>query len=666
MRKRRPQWLRAGNYLEGYRPAGFASQFPRPLPVFGFSPKFVAASRADNMFVAATLTKQLLLENDQKNPAVFSKWHHLLWCEEVQCIFDMALYNVVVENPLAQSGGRLLEVPVPGLAEKRPSVLRGDSVFIKQGKTMHRTFVHFVNLDSVVVSAHSQFVNNPPFLVEFHFSRTPFRAMHRAVEALKHKATPSEVAKPTTSTALDSSLALNDSQLSACRGAVNNREFVIWGPPGTGKTTCLVATIVGLLRGGQDAKILVCAPTNFAADLICEKLIDQGVTPKEMFRLNATMRMKNTVPDRVLEYSAFANGSFQLLEYNEILAYRVIVATCSASSYVHSKIPTDKSCELFTHVFIDEAAQTLEPESAIPIACAKPSACVVLAGDHKQLGPIVRSSVAKEFGLGVSMMERRICATEGAVPHQLLRETYRSHPSIMRLYSEAFYDNALVHRPRPAQQSLVRWAAFLHNEASLESHPVIFHHINGREARDKDSPSWYNQQEIEVVKSYVESLLSQTDLGVTLDDIGIITPYYKQVQKLKAWVHNSGLNGITVGTVEAFQGKEKRVVIVSCVRSSVESVALDKKFALGFASSPNRLNVAISRAVAGLVVVGNMDLFAKDPDWWRVLNIANQLNAFRPLPYTLPRKPGQMAAKPVAGTDENAELQQDVGWNHFE
>ena len=155
-------------------------------------------------------------------------------------------------------------------------------------------------------------------------------------------------------------------------------------PPGTGKTTTLVAAIFQLILPGT-AKVLVTAPSNAAADLIAERLAKLGVQPKRMLRLNAALRDVKTMPGILQAYSTWSelDHAFRLPQEEELKSFEVVVCTCTCAGYVAS---STTGPGWFTHVIVDEAAQALEPEVAIPLTVAEPGALLVLAGDFKQLG----------------------------------------------------------------------------------------------------------------------------------------------------------------------------------------------------------------------------------------------------------------------------------------
>jgi helicase MOV-10 len=159
--------------------------------------------------------------------------------------------------------------------------------------------------------------------------------------------------------------------------------------------------------------------------------------------------------------------------------------------------------------------------------------------------------------------------------------------------------------------------------------PLIFHGIQGEHEREGNSPSWFNSHEIKVVLNYVAALVGFR--GITPASIGIVTPYRKQVEKLRIGLKSKSAhyNEVTVGTCEQFQGQERRIIIISTVRSSTEYDDQDKYFNLGFLANPKRFNVAVTRAQALLIVVGNPRVLKSDPSWSRFLQHCSKTESCR-------------------------------------
>eukprot|EP00957_Ditylum_brightwellii_P205986 15346285-Ditylum_brightwellii.AAC.1 len=249
---------------------------------------------------------------------------------------------------------------------------------------------------------------------------------------------------------------------------------------------------------------------------------------------------------------------------------------------------------------------------------------MILAGDPRQLGPIITSDLCKKYGMDVSYMER----LSGRPPYERgddgtfrpslitkLVQNYRSHPAILKLPNEMFYDNELQQcGDHFATHSMARW-----EHLPKKGFPIVFHAIQGENLREGNSPSWFNPQEAQEVVDYVDLLVKQSTPSVDVADIGIITPYARQVQKIRLLLKTRDLGDVKVGSVETFQGQERRVIIISTVRAENDLVDHDKKYNLGFVSNKKRFNVAVTRAQALLVIVGQPQVLATDKETWLLL-----------------------------------------------
>jgi helicase MOV-10 len=324
--------------------------------------------------------------------------------------------------------------------------------------------------------------------------------------------------------------------------------------------------------------------------------------------MNAVMRDPKTLnPQWLLEYSSYKNQVFEIPAKDDVIAdYDIVVSTCSTSGYLYS---IGVAVGSFTHIIIDEAGEALEAEALIPLTLAGPSTVIILAGDPKQLGPIIHSPLCKKYNMDKSMLERLTTNRGGIIVK--LEETYRSHPDILELYSTLFYEGSLISRAS--------------NDAYLfKDCPLRFIHVESVEQRDRDSPSWYNEGELEEVMKQIQMIhnsIPYKTKKITNEDIGIITPYRKQMERIKQRLYALKITGITVGTTELFQGQERKIIILSTVRSTRENLVHDDKFKLGFLNNPKRLNVAISRAISQLIIIGNYKILSLDPCWKQLLDM---------------------------------------------
>ncbi|KAJ4938407.1 hypothetical protein JOQ06_003027 [Pogonophryne albipinna] len=385
--------------------------------------------------------------------------------------------------------------------------------------------------------------------------------------------------------------------------------YVLFGPPGTGKTITIIEAILQVYHFLPSSRVLVCTPSNSAADLICTRLHHSGfLHAASLARVNASSRQEESIPEALRAYSKAGE------DIRHASFHRIVVSTCSSSGMFHN---IGIQVGHFTHVFLDEAGQATEPESLIPMSyLSERDGQVVLAGDPCQLGPVVKSKLATAFGLGVSLMER-LMANPLYARHDWgynpklvtkLIFNYRSHEALLTLPSKLFYKGELCFKAqRDVVDSLCQWKTLPKKEF-----PLLFHGVRGTEMREGNNPSWFNPMEAVQVMLYCCQLAKKLYKPVDVSNIGIIAPYRKQCEKIRVLLGKVGLSDIKVGSVEEFQGQEFLVIIMSTVRSNESVLSDDLQSALGFLTNPKRFNVAITRPKALLVIVGNPHILIMD------------------------------------------------------
>uniref|UniRef100_A0A3B3ZWN2 RNA helicase n=1 Tax=Periophthalmus magnuspinnatus TaxID=409849 RepID=A0A3B3ZWN2_9GOBI len=581
------------------------------------------------------------------------KFKLMLFLEELQMEVDIQRYNIPNDNqPEAtmKKEKKLLVLEVPGVAENRPSVLRGDQLLaypIGESNKKYRGYVHCVQLDSVKLGFSSElldiFIEGMKFNIEFIINRLTLRIQHRAAEFAERSALapvlfPVAPPSPASQQTLPDLkwLEKNPEQYRAVQhivaGSSKPAPYLVFGPPGTGKTVTVVEAIKQIEKCKANCHILACAPSNSAADLLCKKIRDH-VDVSSVFRMYASSHDPMLVPEEIkvsLACSNLIGNCYEYPEKEKLMEYKIVVTTLiTAGRLVSGDIPMGH----FTHVFVDESGHAVETECIVPLAglLHPETGQVVLAGDPKQLGPIIRSPLALKFGMGLSLLERLMTdlplyqKTNGVFDNRFvtkLLRNYRSHPAILEIPNELFYDRELQACADEQRNFYCNWEYL-----PKMNFPVIFHGVTGLDTRESSSPSFFNIAEVEVLMDYVMKLLqTQGKKGLSTlspKDIGIIAPYRKQVQKIRKALHivekklkpSKDLGGLKVGSVEEFQGQERRVILVSTVRSSPDYVEIDKKFKLGFVKNEKRFNVAITRAKALLIIVGNPLVLRSDPTW---------------------------------------------------
>ncbi|RDX46185.1 P-loop containing nucleoside triphosphate hydrolase protein [Lentinus brumalis] len=642
VRRRRAPWHRNRPTVSGERPAAISAMpwvvrlTPALIPSglaellkTGHPQEVIAFVRVKYMQPSGTPTKG--------NHEMF--FRALLWIEEARAVEDLHMYDLTDVQIVRD--GNLYTLRVDGLAEKRPSVVVGDTIQVQEanapasGRT-YEGFVHTVRLDEIRVSFHKSFnAAGRLFNVCFQLNRVPLRRQHQALSVQTPAHQRLLFPKPTQAgltqalgprdfpiTPFNDAISANPAQLQGVKSIVNIKPGAaplnIYGPPGTGKTVLLVESIQQILSRKPSARILVCAPSNSAADIIAQRLT--VYTANEMFRCNAASRDPASLPAVLTPYTLYDGDHYALPSKEKLMSYRLTVTTCGNASFAHNiGIPQGH----YTHIIVDEAGQASEPEVLTAIkAMAGPNTVVVLAGDPKQLGPVIRSSIAREMGLGKSYLERLLelplysGATGRGRSYVKLVKNYRSHDAILRYPNEKFYDDELEVCGPHSQINYFLGSTQLVSP----KFPVVFHAISGLNEREASSPSYFNIDEAAQVKVYCQALLQDASYPIRAEDIAVVTQYHGQVMKIRKLLRQAGLEGITVTSVENIQGQERMVVIISTVRSSRDLLSYDSKFTLGFVSNPRRFNVAVTRAQALLIVVGDPTVLSIDPLWRGFMN----------------------------------------------
>ena len=425
---------------------------------------------------------------------------------------------------------------------------------------------------------------------------------------------------------------LNGSQINAVKSVLQKPLSLIQGPPGTGKTVTSATIIYHLARMNQ-GQILVCAPSNVAVDQLCERIHLTGlkvvrVTAKSredvessvgFLSLHRQVGMNDTNPElakliqlksELGELSSQDEKKFKTLTRaaeREILGNAdVICTTCVGAG--DPRLAKFK----FRTVLVDESTQSAEPECIIPLVLGCKQ--VVLVGDHQQLGPVVMSKRAAKAGLNQSLFERLVIL--GVVPVRL-QVQYRMHPALSEFPSNMFYEgslqNGVTMQQRIRREVDFPWPAGGGGPGG--ERPMMFWSNLGNEEISASGTSYLNRTEANNVEKIVTRFFKA---GVKPEEIGIITPYEGQRSYVVQNMANAGsfkkdlYREIEVASVDAFQGREKDFIVLSCVRSNEHQ-------GIGFLSDPRRLNVALTRARYGLVILGNPKVLAKHPLWHYLL-----------------------------------------------
>ena len=442
---------------------------------------------------------------------------------------------------------------------------------------------------------------------------------------------------------------LNESQQRAIASSQKQRLTLIQGPPGTGKTTTATHLLRVLAQQGS-GPMLATAESNVAVDNLLEGLLDLGVKALRIGRpVKVRESLRSATLDAVLEHHpkqeelAFlqdelrqfrkalpslkgrekglmhrdisqAQKDVRRLEdemtANVLDEAEVICATTIGSG--HRLLFNRK----FPIVLMDEATQATEPSALVPIV--KGCRQLILVGDHQQLPPTVLSRRADEGGLNRSLFDRLIAC---GLSSSMLTTQYRMHPILREFPSARFYENRLEDGCTPAQRPPP--AGFLWPDWDR---PMAFVPVEGVEDTDEEGKSRFNRDEAGKVLTVVNDLLAAGDLKP--DAIGVISPYNGQVRELTRLFEQAGgrevgqpYSGLEIKSVDGYQGREKDVIVFSTVRAN-------ERGEVGFLSDYRRLNVAITRAKRGLIVLGHPTTLRHDPTWRSYLDWVEESNLF--------------------------------------
>ena len=440
---------------------------------------------------------------------------------------------------------------------------------------------------------------------------------------------------------------LNKTQEEAVNEVLRAKDVaIVHGPPGTGKTTTLVEAINETLM--RESQVLVCAQSNMAVDWISEKLVDRGIPVLRIgnpTRVNDKMlsftyeRRFEAHPDypqlwsirkalrELRQHRKRGDSSYHQkterlksrateleVRINSELFGEARVIACTLTGSAHRLLQGQR----YNTLFIDEAAQALEAACWIPI---RKVSRVVLAGDHCQLPPTVKSIAALKAGLGKTLMERIVENHPDEV--SLLKIQYRMNEQIMRFSSDWFYHGQVESAPSVKYRGIldydipIEWRqASIDDEGTPPAEEFVgesFGRINKTEA----------QLTLDTLQRYFEKIGKQRVLDERID-VGVISPYRAQVQYLRQQLRKREFfkpfrHLISVNTVDGFQGQERDIIVISLVRSNDEGQ-------IGFLRDLRRMNVAITRARMKLIIMGNASTMMRHPFYRKLYGYVKSLS----------------------------------------
>jgi helicase MOV-10 len=458
---------------------------------------------------------------------------------------------------------------------------------------------------------------------------------------------------------------------SVCASDYGTLPYLISGPPGTGKTKTLVETAMQMLNSTNVAHILICAPSEAAADTLALRL-KRYVSTKQLLRLHRPGRADNEVPRELIQYCYMENDMFSLPPFKALMAYNIVVCSCQDAAILAEARLTnsdlyniesnmlsafhreDKPPSPSLHwvaLLIDEAAQATEvdvlpavsvvcPPSEYPMDRLQPR--FVMAGDDNQLGPRTASRDPRfATSLFARLFDRPLYKSHplsrsnikpSAAPPVLkksilpiafppftnLIRNYRSHPAILSVPSSVFYNDTLIPEAPTPSTPLQRSSLWRGRKW-----PVLFLPHAGSDEIERDGGGWYSVSEARLACSIAQGLVH--DSNVKQADICIMSPFAAQVKRLRTLIRSkiydggSGLWDVNIGPLEAFQGLKRRVVIICTTRTRDRFLDMDAKRGLSIVHQKRKMNVALTRAKEALFVIGNPAVLQQDEHWMQWL-----------------------------------------------
>ncbi|XP_031617415.1 probable RNA helicase armi [Contarinia nasturtii] len=611
-------------------------------------------------------------------------FHSLLYLEEVGQLQDFknkysqtrAVFN---DTDRRRENGRdirtkyprgIYDLQVSELFETRPSLKIGDKVIARAHSTLTKyegIIIKMKDDDLLIIQFGDDFVNtfnHLDYFVDFSVSRSTIIRQHFAID-LAVELFGIEFLMPNGVSLREKNRTnvhmnrwfngnLNYHQQKAVKQVLRGNllnPYIIVGPPGTGKTTTLQEIVLQIATIFMDSKILIITQSNSAANLITERLVQENWEDSlNLIRLisfnyknrqdrqNAAHHM---IPSAIRDYCKGIDDlepdrEMRFIERLELIKkFRVVIGT---SSTIAQLLEGHNLRNHFTHAIIDEAGQCTEIDVLVPMVLVGKVGQIIMAGDPNQMPPLVINKHANDRGLSISMLSRLIeCYAEfdednGLCLISKLVNNYRSLPSILDYCNTLFYKSELIpmihERDSDEARILKHMVGIFPDIENAGDYGIHFVNVEDGHNQKKET-SWFNIEEVQVMRQIVVSLLGKLKaFGLNGEEIGIITPYAMQSRALKKCFESIS-DDIRIGTVEDFQGLERQIILISTVRTCQAAAIIDTTRRLGFVKCPKRINVAMSRARAMVIVVGKAELLSRDMHWKNLIEGCKQQNTYR-------------------------------------
>ncbi|XP_043472679.1 putative helicase mov-10-B.1 [Leptopilina heterotoma] len=538
--------------------------------------------------------------------------------------------------------------------------IEDDLCFLKKGSTFdvykegsivkHPLKITEIHFDRIIVEAvypvsfEKQYNSQEFYNIELEYSNWPNRVCHFALELLIDSISLDSCfiyekrfsLKPEVEITnwFNKNIEKNEQQKQAVQRMVGRTSYpepyLVFGPPGTGKTATIVEAICQINRRRDN--VLICTPSNAAADEVTRRLLQNKIDDNEIYRMTSRSVDRRNIPEDIEICMNFEDGELDYYHSSEIYrSKKIVIATLVTSARF---LRLHSFSRYFNYIFIDEAGQATQPETLIPIAISKNhSKCqIIMSGDPKQLGPVVMTKYGDHL-LGKSMLERLMEKSElykkgynnKYDPNFLTKlvKNYRSHEAILKLPNFLFYENELIACAGNNVKIAENWTLL-----PRKKFPIIFHAVYGYEEIN-ELHSVANEAEVKIVIKYIEKLIHDGLDGIKIEgkNIGVVTPFRWQKRKINEILNEKNFTDISVGTVENFQGQEKEIIIVSLVRSAI--FVHEGRYHVGFLSNEKRFNVTITRAKSLLIVIGHPKVLQIDNCWKKFMMYCKENEACR-------------------------------------
>ena len=432
-----------------------------------------------------------------------------------------------------------------------------------------------------------------------------------------------------------------------------NYPTIICGPFGCGKSKTIAVATQLISRSSYETRVLIVAKTNSCANMYIE-MLEQSYDTIAMLRQRKLRRnilfrhfgMRQNIfwNKRVNKYANIENEEYVGISYEVLQQCRVIVTTTVACGSLVPLNERRRAKSLFSHIFIDEAAQVIEPEACIALSLAGANTKIALAGDIHQSRPLVLSKYGKMYNLDQSLLQRLEMLPEYE-REPLYRckvnlvENFRSQHTIVEFLSELFYEDSLIANP-PSLEGPVNFPA------------LSFLHVSGDEQSLHGFPSFYNEEEAQLT---IKALRKFAEGGVRVDKIAVLTTYKAQEYLLKEALKTEGsgckrighsryecieagcINNRTIEyrKLESIQGREYDLIIINTVRTlseEPEDMSLEERLDLGLLDDVSQFNTILTRARGWVLVIGDSDCLTRvggcSNVWSKYIQACKQVNGF--------------------------------------